>query len=77
MPKTLSGRYNAARYVIEDENGEEVYEAGNSPYESQGYIGSKDGVGLEVMKNYCTSTLVEMCREKNSENGGVEQMGNE
>lgn len=75
MQKTLIGRYSALKYVIKTRSGVKLYEAGNAMHDSQGYVAEKLGVGLSVMKDFCISTLEEMCQEHNAKNGGVEQMG--
>jgi hypothetical protein len=51
----IIGEYNALEYkvlIYSDKfpNGEEVYSAGNSPFDSQGYVDADKGVGLERMK---------------------------
>ena len=72
----LNAQYNEYGYVI-FKNSRAIYAAGNSPYESQAYVGSrhsgykgaaKDAIpegayvlSLEAIAKYCESTLTEMC----------------
>jgi hypothetical protein len=50
-----------------------VYEAGNSPLESQGYVSADKGVGLVVMRKFCESTTKEMAAEAGGEYAGVSE----
>lgn len=69
---TLTGKYNETCYVIVKGQREVLYQAGNQPGDSQGYVKAEDGVGLEIMKSYCRSTLLEMVKEnKPCHMGGV------
>lgn len=61
-PPVYTGYYNGLKYVIL-RNSRKVYEAGNSPLDSQGYVSEDEGVGIEQMKNFCKSTAQEMATE--------------
>lgn len=65
------GYYNELKYRIEID-GEEVYTAGNSPYDSQGYTAKENGVGLEEMRKFCEHTAKEMAQENKAKFIGVE-----
>ncbi len=60
----LRGYYNNLGYRIEDEEGNELYTAGNSPHDSQVYVSADAGVGLERIKEFCETTLKEMAEEQ-------------
>lgn len=66
----ITGEYNAMLYVIL-QDGEEVYAAGNSRFESQGYLPAPDGVGLRTMRRFCISTAHEFAEELGETYGGV------
>lgn len=61
---TLTGKYNELCYVIMDGYNEVLYQGGNQHGDSQGYVSAEKGVGLETMRQYCESTLVEMVEER-------------
>ena len=67
----IIGRYNAFKYEIvgSHSNGNEefLYQAGNSPYDSEGYVSADKGVGLETMRKYCGITAKEFAKEYNCE----------
>lgn len=71
--KQVVGYYNERKYQI-DVDGTEVYQAGNSPYESQDYLNADEGVGLEKMRTYCISTAKEIARENNAQYIGVQYL---
>lgn len=64
------GIYNELEYSIADQSGDTVYQAGNSPWDSQAYLSKEEGVGLETMKEYCEQTGKELAEE-----AGVEWEG--
>jgi hypothetical protein len=59
------GFYNKTGYRILDENGDEIYSAGNSPYESQTIIDSRYALPLSTIKRYCNITGQDIADEKN------------
>ena len=67
---TVYGEYNALSYTI-FHNGEEVYQAGNSALDSQGYVSAKKGVGLTKMREYCATSAQEHADELNATNAGI------
>lgn len=73
MKKAIS-YYNEYHYTVEID-GEEVYEAGNNPYDSQGYIHDLENsevIPLETMKQYCEKTTREIAEEQGVEYIGIE-----
>lgn len=72
----LIGFYNEFHYQIFDWTdgriNEVLYEAGNSPHDSQVYVNPENGVGIETMREYCEQTLVEIADEHNAEIIGVQ-----
>ena len=52
--------------------GMEIYEAGNSPFDSQGYTSEENGVGLEIMREYCELTSKKIATERKAKYLGVE-----
>ncbi len=64
--------YSVFMYSDDEPTGIELYRAGNSPYDSQGYTSKEDGVGLATMKRYCEQTSREIAKEKKSKFIGVE-----
>ena len=68
--KVISGEYSATEYTIYLD-GAEIYKAGNSPFDSQGYVGADDGVGERTMAAYCESTAQDLVREHGAIFGGV------
>jgi len=70
------GEYNELVYrVYVWENGSllDLHEAGNAPFDSQGYLPMSDGVGLRKMRAYCIRTTRDMAKEHHSAYGGVER----
>lgn len=58
------GFYNKSGYRILDENGEETYSAGNSPYESQTVLQPENGpLPLKTIKQYCNITGRDIAEE--------------
>jgi hypothetical protein len=73
----IIGEYNALEYKVLNysdkfPNGEEVYSAGNSPFDSQGYVDADKGVGLERMKQFCEQTAKEISVENGIEYKGIQ-----
>jgi len=60
---TLTGKYNETCYVIVKGHNEVLYQSGNHPGDSQVYLKAEDGVGLERMRRYCRSTLLDMVKK--------------
>lgn len=54
-------------------DGKDIYTAGNSPFDSQGYVSARNGVGLQTMRKYCIQTSKELARENNAQYIGVER----
>ncbi len=72
--KQAIGYYNELEYTIEID-GKEVYQASNSPFDSQGYTDKQGGVGLKVMKAYCHETALDIAKEYHAKYIGVEYLG--
>lgn len=74
--KQIIGYYNELEYrvtlLIDGDPQEDLYTAGNSPYDSQQSVSAEDGVGLETMKIFCERTSKEMAREEEAKFLGVE-----
>ena len=69
--KKAIGYYNEWEYRVEVD-GNEVYTAGNSPFDSQAYTDPQGGVGLETMKAYCEKTTKDLAIEHKAKYAGVE-----
>lgn len=67
----LTGEYNAYGYTI-FLNGDEVYSAGNSPYESSDIVSLDDGVSIDEIEKYCQTTIHDMMLELDESDGGIE-----
>lgn len=69
----ISGIYNEAGYAILS-NGEPIYSAGNSPNDSQVYMGAgaDHSLGLETIRDYCKRTAIELALERHEGSGSVE-----
>lgn len=67
------GRYNELEYEVEID-GEIVYTGGNSPLDSQAYVGESDGVGLKTMRDYCNQTTQQIAGEHDAEFMGIEYL---
>jgi len=65
------GYYSELEYSVEID-GEEVYQAGNSPFDSQGYVDASSGVGLETMRTYCEQTTKAIANENRAKYIGIE-----
>ena len=79
MKKTvIIGRYNAHRFQVvqlyPDGGEDQLYEAGNSPTDSQVFTTAELGVGLETMKEWCTQTAQEYSCLMGWEFTGVEPL---
>jgi hypothetical protein len=61
----ISGIYNAGEYRIYSD-GEELYRAGNSEYDSQVYLepGSPGSVSLARMRSFCRNTAQQFADER-------------
>jgi hypothetical protein len=59
----VHGEYSASLYVVYSDD-EEIYRAGNSPYDSQGYVSADSGIGLEAMRAFCRTTCRAMSAER-------------
>jgi hypothetical protein len=64
----IVGEYNELMYSIlkmyPGGRTEMIYQAGNSPLDSQIYLSADKGVGLEKMKEYCINTANETAEEE-------------
>lgn len=58
----ITGLYTALAYVIKLD-GKVIYQAGNSPLESQVYLPETQGVGLATMREFCKQTARELAQE--------------
>jgi hypothetical protein len=69
----LIGYYNERQYQIFDLDSNFEYCAGNSKFDSQGFLepDNPDAVSLENMRDYCTVTLDNLCIEHKAENLGI------
>ena len=66
MRSSVIGRYNEYEYSVLLSSGaefREVYRAGNSHWDSQGYVAAAQGIGLPTMEAYCRQTAAEIARE--------------
>lgn len=54
--KEYHGYYNEWGYRIFDINGDEIYNAGNSPHESSGVVARADGLPLTTLREFCNYT---------------------
>jgi len=69
----LIGYYNELGYEIVDiDNNNILYTAGNSPHDSQVVAGREDSLPLNLLKEYCIITLDNMIEDHKAENLGVE-----
>lgn len=72
----IVGVYNEVKYtiikIVKGEPNTVLYEAGNSPLDSQMQVSADKGVGLEKMKEYCEQTARELAEENYAEFAGVE-----
>jgi hypothetical protein len=66
--KGIIGYYNELEYHIAlMDDGilkEDLYQAGNSPDDSNQYMPYDEGVGLDKMKEYCIKTGKDIAKEK-------------
>lgn len=70
--RQIIGYYNELSYRVEVD-GQEIYSAGNSFYDSQTWTSKELGVGLKAMKVFCTRTCYEISKEKNIFVAGIEK----
>ena len=70
MENIVIGYYNELEYYI-TLNDEQIYRAGNSPFESQTYVSEKDGVERRKMRSYCIITSKSLAKEHNAKYCGV------
>ena len=70
---TITGEYSAESYRV-FQDGQEIYQAGNAPGDSQGYVDTNRGVGLAWMRNFCRITTKELASEKSAKFGGIQRM---
>lgn len=64
----IIGYYHAYGYRIEDNlDGEMLYEAGNSFYDSTSVIDKDQGLNIKTIKKYCERTGKEIAEEKSGE----------
>lgn len=69
----LIGYYNEYGYRIEDNlDGEELYIAGNNPFESSSVVELENGLPLDKIKEYCERTGQDMAEELKAEWLGAE-----
>lgn len=76
----IYGEYSAESYTIYSGSGADyqpLYTAGNSPFESQGYLPAERGVGLDQMREFCIATAMEMSAELGEKFIGVEESEDE
>ncbi len=76
MGHYIIGYYNEREYRVEVDK-EKIYQAGNSPFDSQVYVSAEDGVGLDAMRRYCEKTSRDMAEEEGAEYLGVEYLEDE
>lgn len=67
----VTGLYTALAYIVKLD-GRVIYQAGNSPLESQVYLPAVQGVGLETMRKFCEQTAKELAEQHNADFVGVE-----
>lgn len=74
MKEEIYGLYNEYHYTV-NSGDKELYEAGNSPYDSQTYVTdleNYDVVPIETMKEYCEQTCKNIAEERNAKFVGVQ-----
>ena len=72
----LIGYYNEQGYrIVNVDNGETLYSAGNHPHDSQQCVSLKEGLSLKHIKLFCVLILEEMVGEKRAEGFTVEVAG--
>ena len=66
MVKGIYGDYNEHGYSIFNEDGEELYRAGNHALDSQqDGTGTQHQLSLETIRGYCQQTAKEIAEEQN------------
>lgn len=68
----ITGLYTSLAYIIKL-NEKVIYQAGNSPSESQVYLLPGQGVGLATMRKFCEQTAKELAEEHEAEFVSVKQ----
>lgn len=71
----MRGYYAATHYRIVDDDGTELYIAGNSPMDSQVYLPAEDPrhLSIDIMQQYCDQTGHELATEAETTYTGSEQ----
>lgn len=67
---TISGVFNGGGYAVLSD-GEAIYSAGNSPDDSQVYMGdgASGSLGICVIEQYCRQTAKDLAEERNESLG--------
>ena len=73
MAKGVIARYNRDGYEVELDDSI-VYQAGNSPYDSQDWISRDKGLDLKTLRSYAIQTGKEIAEENNTSFLGIERM---
>lgn len=72
--RRLCGEYDQTGYRIFDgQTGEELYEAGNHPLDSQGSLPATEGLSLAVLQRYCEQTGRDLAKECGGRGVGCQQ----
>ena len=74
--KKVIGYYNEYEYRVEVDE-QEVYQAGNSPHDSQVYsrdLANFETLPLETMRKYCEQTSKEIAKEQGAKYIGVDYL---
>jgi hypothetical protein len=74
--KKVVGWYNEYLYTV-DLDSQEIYRAGNSPLDSQAYVSDEDGVGVDRMREFCTTTSKDLAKEHHAKFVGVQYLEQE
>ena len=68
----VTGEYNRDGYTV-SVDGEEVYQAGNSPDESTSWAKDEEGLNLRTLRRYCIQTSKEFAVERSGVFVGVQR----
>lgn len=69
----LTGEYNEYGYIIY-RDGVEIYQAGNSPYDSVDVICLEDAIPPRVLRGFCKCTMGDLAKELTEETGTIERI---
>ena len=64
----ITGEHGTFGYAVLH-NGEQIYQAGNSPHDSHQCVEADAGLSLATLRQYCLDTMVEMAGELDDDIG--------